>query len=117
MAVAAAGAAASPDAAAATRTVATEGPAAVPDVQPVAVRTGKREGATPDTDTAISGAVGRRITVAAAEMLATGTEAATAEAAVPGATSAEVDAARGAARAATMPARAATATRWSIQRP
>ncbi len=86
------------------------------DAQPAAVRTGKREGATPDTGTDILGAVGCRTTAAAAaEMPATGTEAATAEVAVPGATSAEVDAALAAARAATIPARAATATRWSAQ--
>jgi hypothetical protein len=48
-------------------------------------------------------------------MPAIGTEAAIAEAAVPGATSAEVDAALAAARAAITPARAATATRWSAQ--
>ncbi len=80
------------------------------------MRTGKREGATPDTDTANTVAEGCRITAAAAaEVPATGTVAAAAEAVVPGATSAEVDAARVAARAATMPARVATATRWSAQ--
>jgi hypothetical protein len=87
------------EAAAATMTVATEGPAAAPAVQPVAAQNGKREGATldPDTDTASSGAVGRRSTAAAAaEAPVTGTEAATAvaEAAEPGAISAEADGAR-----------------------
>ncbi len=96
-------------------TVATEGPAATPAALPVAAQNGKREGATldPDTDTASSGAVGLRSTAAAAaEAPVTGTDAATAvaEAAEPGANSAEAAAARG---AAITPARVATATRRS----
>ncbi len=54
----------------------------------------------------------RTTAAAAAEMPASGTEAATAEAAVPGATSPEVDAALVAARVATMPARAAARYRY-----
>jgi hypothetical protein len=92
--------------------LATGHPAAVPVVQRAAVRTGKRERATPDTDTANSVAEGCRITAAAAaEVPATGTAAVAAEPAVPGATSTEVDAARVEVRAATVPARVATATR------
>jgi hypothetical protein len=110
-----AGAVAATAAAAANPMLATEDPAVTLVVQPAAVRTGKREGATPDTDTAITVAEGCRITAAAAKVPATGTVAAAAEAVVPGATSAEVDTARVAARTATMPARAATATIWSAQ--
>jgi hypothetical protein len=86
--------------------------AEVPDAQQAAARTGKRGGATPvtDTDTATSDAAGSHTTAAAAaEAPVTGTE----EAEVPGVTLAEVDAARSAARAATMPARVDTGTRRS----